>query len=142
MSIQNEEIAELVRKEFAAFDSKDFNSYVTLGAYIKGGFGWRTFAWHDTPDLAENIIKFHNTLEYYHIELNDLSTWSEGEVGLAWGFFTVNLRQKEKPPEKVRVRFSYTFKKDSQGWHQIMFHRDIQPFDKEGRCPIELTMVR
>jgi len=142
MSIQNEEIAEIVRKQVAAWHSKDIDSIVTLGAHIKGGFGFRDYAWRDRPYVAERVVNFFNTLEYYGIELNEMHTWSEGEVGIGWGIWTESFQQRGQPPEKVRMRFTLTYRKDSQGWHEIMYHRDIQPFNEDGRYPIELTQVK
>ena len=142
MSIQNEEIAEIVRKYIAAWHTKDIDSIVTLGADIKGGFGWRASAWRDRPYVAERVANFFDTFKYYGIELTEIHTWSEGDVGIAWGIYTESFQQKEQPPEKARARFTFTYRKDSQGWHELMYHRDIQPFNEDGQYPIELTQVK
>ena len=142
MSVQNEEIVESVRKGLAAWESKDVATAVALGADIKGGFGWRNYAWRDQPYRAEMVAGFLDNLEYYGVELNDIHAWSEGEIGIAWGTFTESFKHKGQPPEKVRVRFTSTHKKDSRGWHDIMYHRDIQPFNENGKYPIELTQVK
>jgi hypothetical protein len=41
-------------------------------------------------------------------------------------------REKERPSERVRVRFSKVLAKRAQGWQVPLYHRDIHPFTTEG----------
>ena len=141
MSIQNEELAEVVRNWMLAWSSKDIKAIVTGSASAKGGFGWRTFDWRDQPAKEETLQRFFDNMEYYTGEEPDIHTWSEGNIGLAWGTFTESFKQKGQTPEKARVRFTSTFKKDDKGWHELMSHRDIQSFGEDGRYPVELTRI-
>ena len=138
----NEEIAELARREFEALKSKDIESFVALGANIIGGFGWRTpeCRCRNQTYTLEGMIPFFESTDYLDSSgFEELHTWSEGEVGIAWGIVNEEFQRKGQPPEKAKVRITLTFKKDSEGWHQIMYHRDIQPFRENGQYPIELT---
>ena len=138
----NEEIAELVRREFEAWKSKDIKTIITLGANIIGGFGWRSADYRNFPPPVEQVTRFVESTDYADSSgFEELHTWSEGDVGIAWGIVIEEFQRKGQPPEKAKVRISLTFKKDSEGWHQIMYHRDIQPFDENGQYPIELTRV-
>jgi len=146
MTIQNEEIAEYLRKELVAWNSKDADSIAEIIAHIKCGFGWRAESHREhsnpTEEMKKRINKFLNTMERYQIDMDELHTWAEDTIGLAWGVWYERFKQKGQPSENARVRFSVTFQKNSDGWHIIMYHRDIQPFNEDGRYPIELTMVR
>jgi len=145
VSIQNEEIAEMLRSEVEAWTSGDIESIVAGNASVKAGFGWRAEAWRgqnpSTEVLTERLTKFFENMEYYYIEPTEIHTWSEGNIGLAWGIITESFKQKGQPPEKVQARVTFTFKKETTGWQQIMYHRDIQPFNEDGRYPVELTQV-
>lgn len=80
-------------------------------------------------------------MEYLrHID-TELNTWSERDIGLAWGYFTEEFQHKGQPPEKVRIRFTSTYKKEGEKWRLLMFHKDIQPFNEEGFYPKELTNI-
>ena len=144
MAIQNQEIADIVRKGLSTFESKEFEM-VDPDATV-GGFGWRTFSWRNhsatTREAMKSIVEqFLNSMEYYHIESEELNTWSEGDIGLAWGVHIEDFQRKGQPREKLKTRFTYTFKKDSSGWHSLMYHRDVQPFNEDGQYPVELTKV-
>jgi hypothetical protein len=53
---------------------------------------------------------------------------------VAWGFHTEDFKQRGKPPEVHRVRFSFTAIAGEDGQlRQVLSHRDIQPFDDQGR---------
>ncbi len=139
---ENEEIAKLARREFEAVKSKDVESFIALHTNTIGGFGWRTPECRNQPLTLEEITSFMENTDYLDSSgFEELHTWSEGDVGIAWGIVNEEFQRKGQPPEKVRMRITLTFKKDSEGWHQIMYHRDIQPFDENGQYPIELTKV-
>jgi hypothetical protein len=148
MDIEDKEIAAIVRKELNAYDSRDVKSIVALYENIVGGYGWRTFGWRDyafdseRPDFQKGVTDFFESHEVIDGELTELHTWSEDDVGLAWGIWTEAFQHKGSPPAKANVRFTFTFKKNSDGWHQIMFHRDIQPFQENGIFPFELVQIK
>jgi hypothetical protein len=80
-------------------------------------------------------------MEYFrHIDM-DVNTWSEGDLGLAWGFITEEFKHKGLSPEKVRVRFTSTYRQEDGKWRLIMLHNEIQPFNENGLYPKELTRV-
>ena len=70
MSIQNEEIAELFRKEKLVWDSKDIDGIINV---LQGscGFGYRTSAWRDSSaSTDEHVLRqWLNNMEYLrHID--------------------------------------------------------------------------
>jgi hypothetical protein len=40
--------------------------------------------------------------------------------------------EMRKPPETIRVRFSFTFTYDGSNWRTLFYHRDHQTFDAQG----------
>lgn len=100
------------------------------------GFGFRSFAAREgsTGEAAtESIQGFGRSMEYYRIRLDELHTRVEGDIGLAWGVHTEMFRLRGQPAESVRVRFSNTLRWDGQTWKNLLFHRDAQTFDANGR---------
>ena len=72
----------------------------------------------------------------------ELSTWSEGDIGLAWGFSMEECKHKGQPPERVRTRFTQVYKKEGEEWRMLVSHKDIQPFDEEGNYLKEFTRIK
>jgi ketosteroid isomerase-like protein len=134
MAIENQEIAELVGRYFAACNAGDMQAAAQLDGKV--GFGFRTTAWRGRLGVdtwVGMLKKWWDSLEYFRAELEELSTSSDGSVGFAWGFHGEKFKVKGRPDEQVRVRFSHVYKKDGDKWQCIMYHRDIQPFDEDGR---------
>ena len=85
--------------------------------------------WNIHKNKAENWL---DDIEYFRHTDIDLNTWSEDDLGLAWGSYTEEFKHKGQSPEKTRIRFTCTYKKYGDKWRLIMFHKDIQPFTEEG----------
>jgi ketosteroid isomerase-like protein len=81
----------------------------------------------------DQIKAFFATKEYYRAEFNELHTAVDGDIGLAWGFYTEDFKDKGRTPEKLRIRFTTTMKYEPNGWRTLLYHRDIQQFDERGR---------
>jgi hypothetical protein len=64
-----------------------------------------------------------------------------GEIGLAWGISIEEFQEQGHPPERARVRFSKGLAKGAKSWEVLLYHRDIQPFNEDGRYPRALTEV-
>lgn len=127
-----------IRKSYAAWNRGDQASIVESADGFTVGFGFRTLAPRgvDPPPRAaiERVVKaFFDSMEYYRVNIQELHTKAFGDVVVAWGFHTEDFRLRGKAPETVRVRFSSTLRKTPNGWQTLISHRDIQPFDKEGR---------
>ena len=75
-------------------------------------------------------------MDYFRIELNELHTAVDGDVGLAWGFHTEDYKLKGQAPAKVRVRFAMTLNYERNRWRTLLYHRDIQKFDERGYAVI------
>ena len=122
-----------IKSWVAAYTSHDTNAIVRLDPPTPG-FGFRDLQPRsaDRPYL-DALKTFFASKEYYRVELNELHADVDGNVGLAWGFFTEDFKDKDRAPEKVRVRFTTTLKYDSGKWRPLLFHRDIQQFDPQGR---------
>ena len=87
------------------------------------------------------MAQFWGQLEYFHLELNTLHTTVAGDVGLAWGVYVEELQEKGRPPERARVRYTFTLMQEANGWKILLYHRDIQPFDAHGWYPRTLSTV-
>lgn len=145
MSIQNEEIAEIWKKEKLAWDSMDSDRILEARLGSRG-YGFRNITWREYPPegiskMKQAIDQYFSNMEYFrHVDM-DVNTWSEGDLGLAWGFFTEEFQHKGQPPETVRVRFSCTYRREDREWRLVMSHHDIQPFNEEGFYLKNLTRI-
>ena len=147
MSITKEEVAEAVKEWLAAYSTGDIQTIVAMEARSVG-FGFRALSWRerdhaalDEADLSQRLERFFGRMDNYRAELEDLQTSLTGDTGLAWGVFIEEFQEKGQPPERAHVRFSNVLTKGATGWQVVLFHRDIQPFDEEGRYPKALTLV-
>ena len=145
MSIQDEEIAEVFRKEKLAWDSKDIDGIIE--AYGRFSFGYRISAWRDFENYTKEQLRsalenFYEDMEYLRRYDTELSTWSEGDIGLAWGFSMEECKHQGQPPERVRTRFTQVYRKVDGEWRMLVSHKDIQPFDEEGKYLKEFTRVK
>ena len=71
-------------------------------------------------------------LDYDRRNLDEIDTAVDGDIGMAWGFYTESFKIKGKEPEFVHARFTWTLKKYEKGWRTILYHRDAQHFDDKG----------
>ena len=140
MAITKEELEKAMREWFVAWDNNEIKAITVM--MDKVGFGYRDAAWRDLTEneYTATLERFFSQMEYFHLELADLQTSVEGEIGLAWGVFIEDFQEKGRPPERARVRFSCTLLKESRGWQTLLFHRDIQPFEADGTYPRELNL--
>jgi hypothetical protein len=84
--------------------------------------------------MANHHLKvFFAGFEYYRVTFNEVQTDVDGNIGLAWGFYAEEFKRKAQDLEKVRVRFTITFKYQKGRWRTLLYHRDIQQFDDQGR---------
>ena len=139
-----EEVAEAVRSGYASWDSGDVDAILNMHDPKAVGFGYRTAPGREWSTLGEEenkrrLERFYEQMEYYSIELEELHTSVEGDVGLAWGVHVEDYKVKGRPPEKARVRFTLVLRNSAEGWRRVLYHRDIQPFDEHGRYLIEHT---
>lgn len=143
MQITEDEVAQAVRDWADITTTRDFGLLWSMEAGAIG-FGYRTLtarrrqAFDEATFVKMNEQIFDN-FESYRLDLETLQTAVAGDLGLAWGWYTENFREKGHPPERARVRFSMAMSKDESGWKVITFHRDIQPFDPSGAYPRSLT---
>lgn len=148
MPITKEEVAEAVQRWFAAWNSKDITIIAAMEARAVG-LGWRAFSSRERDYVArggeagvfQRRERLFGRMDNFRLELEDLQTAVAGDVGLAWGVFIEEFQEKGQPPERARVRFSKVLTKGATDWQILFFHRDIQPFDEEGRYPKALTVV-
>jgi ketosteroid isomerase-like protein len=144
MPITKEEVAEAVRRWYAAYHTRDIQTILSMEAQA-GGFGFRALARRDHAALGEGFLqmveRFFGQVDYYRVELEDLQTSVTGDIGLAWGVHIEEFQEKGRSPERARVRFSAVLTKGASGWQVLLYHRDIQPFNEEGSYPRALTVV-
>jgi hypothetical protein len=129
-----------VEAYYAAFDERraediDPNEF-------NRGFGFRTFAARSPGSLIPESIKdwgmkkllavSFNQYEHYAAYIEEMNVEVVGDVGLVWGYHIEDFKLNDQPAEKVRVRFSATYKLEGKAWRPLISHRDIQPFDEEG----------
>jgi ketosteroid isomerase-like protein len=137
----NDELAEAVRAWCHAYDTHDIDTIVQMEA-SSVGFGFRTVAPRSGGRIGRELAeRFFSGVDYYRVTLESLETDVNAGVGLAWGVFIEDFQHKGEPPERARVRFSNAMTKVGTGWQILLYHRDIQPFDEEGRYPKTLTAI-
>jgi hypothetical protein len=133
-SLTREMVEARVKEVIAAYDSNDVERIVEVdpGAI---GFGFRELNTRpaDTAAWANGLKAYLTRVDYYRMHLDEVHTDVDGNIGLAWGFYTEDFKLKERSPEKVRVRFTFTYKYDQGTWRTLLYHRDIQKFDDRGR---------
>ena len=123
------------RADISAWSSKDATRIVELEGPGGVGFGYRTTAartFGTREEYLASIQQFFAAMERYRITQEEIHTAVDGDIGLAWGFFTEDFQIRGRAPEKVRVRFTVAIKREAGGWRQLVFHRDVQPFDEKG----------
>jgi ketosteroid isomerase-like protein len=145
MTITKEEVAEAVRAWCAAHNTRDIQTIIAMEAQA-GGFGFRDLDWRDHAVQGEEaraqlFERFFDRMDYHRLELEDLQTSVAGDIGLAWGVYIEEFQETGRPPERARVRFSTVLAKGARGWQVLLYHRDIQPFNAEGRYPTAMTVV-
>lgn len=99
------------------------------------GFGFRSLAARGGADAGfeQSIEQFASMMEYYRIRLDQLQTKVDGDIGLAWGVHTEIFQVKGQAPESIRVRFTNTLRWDGRAWKNLLYHRDAQVFNANGR---------
>ena len=104
-----------IRARYEAWDSGDLEA-IGQSAGFATGFGFRTLAPRGTTpvsrqDWVQRVSRFFESMEYYHLTLDEFHSAVHDDVVVAWGFHTEDFKVRGKSPEKVRVRFSVTIKK-------------------------------
>jgi ketosteroid isomerase-like protein len=124
-----------IREWIDAFASNSPAQVVKLDPPANG-FGYRAL---EARSASMSVATWLNTnkeffggMDYYRVRLDKVQTEVEGDIGLAWGFFTEDFKRKGRSPEKVRVRFTTTLRYDRGNWKTLLYHRDIQGFDEKG----------
>lgn len=144
MPITKEEVAQAVRAWCTAFDTHHVETILAMETRA-GGFGFRQLVRRDHVAIGEQgyrqmVERFFEQMEYYSLQLEDLQTSVAGDIGLAWGVYREKFRQKGRPPERARIRFSKVLAKGARGWEILLYHRDIQPYNEDGVYPTALTV--
>jgi ketosteroid isomerase-like protein len=142
------DVEQQVRASLAAWNAGDLDRIVDTPGLSNNdgiGFGWRT----KDPRVGESreyqletIRPFFATVEYYRITDEEIHTAVDGDVGLAWGFFTEDFQVRGRAPEKIRVRFTTVFKREGGRLRQILFHRDAQSFDDQSNYIPALSALK
>jgi ketosteroid isomerase-like protein len=145
MAITKEDVAEAVRAWCHAWHTRDVQTILAMEARAVG-FGFRPFVWRDHVARGEAqdrqaLERFFGQLDAYSLVPEDFETAVLGDTGMAWGTFMEKWHEKERPPERARVRFSKVLTRGTQGWQVVLYHRDIQPFADDGRYSRALTVV-
>ena len=134
--IQDEEIAHLWRKEKKAWDDMDIDGIVETIRDSQGfgirGRDWRYTSYHSEEHMRTAFPAWLNKMEYLIHTDYGLNTWSDGEIGIAWGFYTEEFKHVGEAPETVRIKFTSTYKRVDDSWKLIMSHKDMQDFNPDG----------
>ncbi len=116
----------------AAYTAHDSEAIARLDPAAPG-FGFRTLqARRSDRPYVDALNSFFANQDYYRIELNEITAQVDGNAAVAWGFWTEDFKEKNRSPEKVRVRFTFTLKYDGNRWRTLLYHRDAQKFDEKG----------
>ena len=137
MTITKEDVAEATRQWFAAYDDGNYKAAAAVEAR-SFGFGRSARAPRDIASVGETgylqaVEGAMGGLEYYRTQIEELHTAVEGDVGMAWGLLIDEFQERGREPERRRGRFSHVLTRGAAGWQMLLFHRDSQPFDEEGR---------
>ena len=120
----------------AAYTAHDAEGVARLDPPANG-FGFRDLPFRASSrpmaTYVDGLRTFFAGMDYYRIELNEVHAEVDGNIGLAWGYLTEDFKEKGRNPEKVRARFTTTLKYVGKGWRTMLYHRDIQEFDGQGR---------
>ncbi|MGE0599137.1 MAG: ester cyclase [Dehalococcoidia bacterium] len=145
MGITKDDVTVAVQAWIAAINEPDIAAICAMDA-TGYGFGYRTSAPRDMSSTSidkyrEFMRGFYDRHKGIVTTLEELQTAVDGDVGLAWGVYTEQFQIAGRPLERARVRFSQTMRRDQDGaWRFLLFHRDIQPFDDQGRYPPSLNI--
>ena len=153
--LTKEDVEREIRTKWSAFDSRDID-VLLLDAPDGVNFGWRlaparTGEWPVDPkekaahgmDAYRQVIRhFYDSVEYYHVNFEELSTSVEGDIGLGWGVYVEDFKLKGQPAERAHARFTMVLKKEGERWRVLMRHSDIEPFDENGRYLKQLTLAQ
>jgi ketosteroid isomerase-like protein len=124
-----------VKEWLAAFASNDPEKAARADPPTNG-FGWRALKARSAEMQFSTWLETQKTffagMDYYRVQLNEVQAAVDGNIGLAWGFFTEDFKRKGHAPEKARVRFTTTLKYERGSWRTLLYHRDIQKFDEKG----------
>jgi hypothetical protein len=98
MAITKEEVAQAVRAWCTAFHTRDRQTIAAMEAQA-GGFGYWPFAQRDHAAIGEEgsiqaIERFFGQMDFYRLELEDLQTSVTGDIGLAWGVYIEEFKEK------------------------------------------------
>jgi hypothetical protein len=104
--------------------------------FAGAGYGFRTIAARggdSVPTSVPPIGQLMAAMEYYRVRLDELHTQVIDGIGLAWGVHTEEFKPRGQPAEVVTVRFTNTLRWDGTRWSNLLYHRDAQVFDANGR---------
>ncbi len=130
------EVLEQVRASLGAWNTGDIETIVSTPGISNNdgiGFGWRGRAARlgETQEFqAETIRPFFARVESYRIVDEEIDATVDSDFGFAWGVFTEEIKMPGEALQRVDVRFTTVFKKESDGLRQVFFHRDAQRFDE------------
>lgn len=142
MSITPDEVEAAVRDWIGAYNSGDIRRAAAMETSA-AGYGYRSPAWRDLLPAGDGYLQameqFMASMASFQIEVEEVKTKVHGDVGFAWGVYVEQFQPAGGSPERARIRFSQAMTKTDDGWKFLSFHRDVQPFDADGRYPAELT---
>lgn len=135
-SVTPEEVEAHTRSLWNLWNTDDPEQIVKV--YTGGkGFGYRTRParedYGDKVDYRPIVEQWLASLDYYSIVLDDVQTLAYGNVGIAWGLYHEDFQKVGGQPERVDGRFSQTFVKENGEWSMLFYHRDMTPFDADGK---------
>jgi SnoaL-like domain len=134
-SITPADVEEHIRAIFEVRNSLDPDRITELdtGGY---GFGYRT---RDPRPPYSSKKAYREALELwlasivsFRIEIDEIHTAVDGDVGMAWGLYHEKFRPRGGETEVVHGRFTEIMRRDANGWRTLFYHRDATPFDSQG----------
>jgi ketosteroid isomerase-like protein len=130
------EVEARIRAVFGIWKTLDPASIADL--YSGGvGFGYRSREarppYETKEAYCEALRSWLGMFEHYTIDIEQVETAVDGDVGLAWGFYKEEFALRGREPEVISGRFSEVMRRDPSGWRTLLYQRDAQPFDSTGR---------
>ena len=138
--LTEDEVRAQIEHEFAAWDSGDVETIAANRYGFAPGYGLRTQIPRGDDErysdqaLLARVERFHASMEYYNVHAETIEVAVSGDTAVSWGVYVEDFQMTGRPPEKLRGRYTQTFQKRRTGeLITLLGHRDVQPFDADGR---------
>ena len=135
-----EELRAQIQSGIDLWNQMDSTALVEFSSSGFRGFGFRSQPARSpeslSPEAAKLLHRWFDSLEHYKITPGEMKIEIEDDIALVWGNHVEDFKHKGRPPERITVRSSATYRRVENGvWHQLLSHRDTQKFENGRYIP-------